>query len=127
MEAFHHCLNRKRHHTTSKVTHRCYGAWQRASVYAWLSFCALICTHKIYVQFSKFCTIIYLCLNRTTSLFVQTRYPSLLPVMTLALVLVTSPLLATISVTGLVFYLLAVFSVTFLCPTWLFRLQHLKK
>lgn len=70
---------------------------------------------------------IQLCLERITSIFMQTRYPSLLPVMTLALVLVTSPLLATISGTGLVFYLLAVFSVTFLCPTWLFRLQHLKK
>ena len=51
----------------------------------------------------------------------------MLPAMTVALVLVTSPLLAVISLTSVVFYLLAILSVTLVCPAWLFRLQHLKK
>jgi phosphatidylinositol glycan class C protein len=53
-------------------------------------------------------------------------HSSLLPLMTLAMVALTSAILASISLTGLVFYGLAVFSLTFVCPLIFVRLQHLK-
>ena len=57
----------------------------------------------------------------------QSYHSSSLPLMTMAMVVLTSAILATISLTGVVFYGLAVFSLTFVCPLLFVRLQHLKK
>ena len=95
---------------------------QGAYTFSFISVSCQYCVKLKSCGVELFTEILYL-----STFFSQSYHPVMFPVTTAVMVVLTVAVLTAISLVGVVFYVLAVLSITLLCPFLFVRLQRLKK
>ena len=116
----------------------CLASRLSSSFHVFVIVCVAVLTFALFPQFRTTCKVcvcqcVCVCMCICSNICViklfhsQDYHSALFPLTTATMVALTLSLLATISLVAMVFYLLTVLALTFLCPLLFVRLQHLKK
>ena len=114
----------------------CLASRLSSSFHVFVIVCVAVLTFALFPQFRttcKVCVCQCVCVCMCSNICViklfhsQDYHSALFPLTTATMVALTLSLLATISLVAMVFYILTVLALTFLCPLLFVRLQHLKK